>query len=237
MGTLFSHDGELAWLSGDITQDRTPELRQYLMRELGIPEVTPETILLKLDKSFLEAQSDEWILDLYEFLNGQPALRRRLNDLPLIRLEDGTHVAARANGQPQAFLPGAIETGFPTVRRAVCATDKARRFLRSLGLTEPDPVDDVVWNVLPRYQGDEVDVDDTDYDADIQRILAAFDTDSKAQREKLLAALRESSFVMAVDAGDGSKWVSKPGEVYIATQRLKELFEGVPGVFLVDDAY
>src|SRR4030095_14806873 len=50
-------------------------------------------------------------------------------------------------------------------------------------------------------------------------------------------ALRKSSFVMVVDAGDGSKWVSKPGRVYLATQRLKELFEGVSGVFLVDDAY
>jgi hypothetical protein len=77
LSTLFGTDGELAWLSGEITQDRTPELRQYLMRELGITEVTPETILPKLDKSFLQAQSDDWILDLYEFLNGQPALLRQ----------------------------------------------------------------------------------------------------------------------------------------------------------------
>jgi hypothetical protein len=235
LGALFSHDGELAWLSGDITQDRTPELRQYLMWELGITEVTPETILPRLDESFLEAQPDGWILNLYEFLNGQPALQRRLHDLPLIRLEDGTHVSVRANGQPQAFLPGTIETGFPTVRRAVCTTDKAREFLQSLGLTEPDPVDDVVRNILPRYQGDRVAV--VNYDADIRRILAASATDSKGQREQLLAALRKSSFVMVVDAGDGSKWVSKPGRVYLATQRLKELFEGVSGVFLVDDAY
>ena len=34
LAALFDADGELAWLSGDISQDRTPELRQYLMREL-----------------------------------------------------------------------------------------------------------------------------------------------------------------------------------------------------------
>jgi hypothetical protein len=116
-------------------------------------------------------------------------------------------------------------------------TDEARKFLQSLGITEPDLVDDVVRNLLPRYQGDAVDVDDVNYDADIRRILAAFATDSQGQREKLLASLRESFFVMAVDAGDGSKCGSKPGEVYLATQRLKELFEGVSDVFLVDDAY
>ena len=119
----------------------------------------------------------------------------------------------------------------------MCATDKARKFLQSLGLTEPDPVDDVIRNVLPKYQGDAVNVDDAEYDADIRRILAACATDSKSQREQLLAALRQSFFVMSVDAGDGSEWVSKPGEVYLATQRLKELFEGISDVFFVDDAY
>ncbi len=237
LAKLCGTDGELAWLSSDISQDRTPELRQYLMRELGITEITPETILPRLDKAFLEVQPDEWVLRLYEFLNGQPALGRRLADLPLIRIEDGAHVAARSNGQPQAFLPSAVETGFPTVRRAVCATEEALKFLQSLGLMEPDPVDDVVWNVLPKYRSDKVNFADKDYESDIRRILMAFKSDSKAQRDKLLGALRESSFVMAVDAGDRAKRVSKPGDVYQATERLKELFAGVATVLLVDDSY
>jgi hypothetical protein len=237
IGTLFDAGGELAWLSSDITQDRTPELRQYLIHELDIAEVTPEMILSKLDKRFLEAQPDEWIRRLYEFLNSQPALRRRVDDLPLIRLDDRTHVVARSNGQPQAFLPGEVETGFPTVHPTVCATEEARKFLQSLGLTEPDPVDDVIRNVLPKYRRDKVQVISADYAADIRRILRAFGTDSKTQRDKLLSALRETAFVMAVDAGNGSKWKSKPGNLYIATERLKELFAGVAGVFLVDDAY
>lgn len=239
LAELFGEKNKTFWVSEDITQDRTPELRQYLMSELGIAEATPETILPKLNETFLEKQSDKWILRLYEFLHGQPALLRqgRLADVPLVRLEDGRHVTPKKDGQPQAFLPGPVTTDFPTVRRAVCGTEAARALLSTLGLTEPDPVDDVVWNVLPKYAGQEVDVCNGDYEADIQRILTAFGTDSKGQREKLLAALRDSSFVMAVDAGDGSKWVSKPSDVYIASERLKELFEGVSGILLVDDTY
>jgi len=131
---LFGEKHELHWLRGDVTQDRTPELRRYLIQELAIAEVTPETILLKVGDPFLLAQTDAWILDLYHFLNGQPALRRQLEGLPLIRLGDGTHVPARANGQTQAFLPGAIQTGFPTVRASVCGTETALEFLRTLGL-------------------------------------------------------------------------------------------------------
>jgi len=237
LANLLGHDADIFWLSGDVTPDRTPELRQYLISELNIQEVTPETILPKLNKSFLQAQPDEWVLTLYEFLNSQPALRRRLDVLPLIRIEDGTHVVARSNGQPQAFLPSAIVSGFPTVRRAVCATDDARAFLQSLGLTDPDPVDDVVWNVLPKYCVKEADVSVGDYETDIRRVMTAFGTDSKGQREKLLGALRKTAFVRAIDVGDGRRFFSKPSSVYVATERLKGLFAGVPHLQLVDDTY
>ena len=157
--------------------------------------------------------------------------------LPLIRLEDGTHVKPQENGQSRAFLPGDIETEFPTVRAAVCCTEEARAFLSALGLTEPHPVDDVILNVLPKYRSDDVDISDTEYEADIIRILNASATDSQAKRDKLLAALRKTPFVMVVDSGDASKYVNKPEKVYLATDRLKNLFAGVPGVLLVDGQY
>lgn len=235
---LFGMEHELVWLSGEITQDRTPELRRYLIDELGVDELTPESIVPKLGAAFLKAQSDEWIVTLYEFLDTQPALRHRLTGQPLIRLHDGTHISAvDGAGHAQAFLPSKVQTGFPTVRAAVCSTEGARAFLQSLGLTEPDPVDDVIHNLLPKYQRNNVKVGANEYEADIRRIHTAFATDSKARREKLVAALKETAFVMAVDARDGSKWRLKPDSVYLATERLKELFRGIRKVFLVDDAY
>lgn len=227
-----------AWLTGVITPDRQPEIRSYLMQELNVAEVTPATLVPRLTKSFLEAQSDDWVRRLYEFLNGQEAaLRRSLDKIPLIRLEDGTHVVGRENGAAKAFLPSAIKTGFPTIRPAVCASVDARSFLIALGITEPDQVDDVVLNLLPKYQREAVDVDEEGYAADIERIRKAFNTDSKTQREKLLTALRDTSFVMVVDTGDAKGYVAKPVSIYIATDRLKQLFAGVSGVFIVDDGY
>jgi Domain of unknown function (DUF3883) len=237
LADLFAESSESFWLSEEVTQDRTPELRQYLIRELNIVEATPETTLAKLNKTFLEKQSDDWILRLYEFLLGQSALLRqgRLNDVPLVRLENGSHVTAGNGGKPQAFLPGPTVTDFPTVRRSVCGSKAARALLSTLGLTEPDPVDDVIWNLLPKYAAQ--DKNPIEYAADIQRILTAFGTDSKGQREKLVEALRETPFVRVVDTGDQSKWISTPDKIFIATQRLKDLFEGVPKVYLVDETY
>jgi hypothetical protein len=233
---LLGADEEVAWLSADISQERTPDLREYLMKELGVDEVRPEAILPKLSPQFLEKQPDDWVRRLYEFLGNQKALLQRAKELPLVRLSDGKHVRPYAGWQPQAFLPGKFQTGFPTVHSAVCSTDEAQAFLRSLGLTEPHPVDDVVRNVLPRYRQEGVDIPGDAYATDIQRIRTAFATDSERQRNVLLDALRDTPFVRAVDAATGSRHWAKPSDLYVATERLKRLFEGVPGVLFVDDS-
>lgn len=234
---LFSSES-ITWLSGDITQDKAPDVLKYLTQELSIDLITPTKLVPSLTKQYLEEQPDEWVLRLYEFLNGQEAaLRRHLDKIPLVRLDDGTHVVAREQGEARAFLPSSVATGFPTVRRAVCASTEALAFLVSLKITEPDPIDDVIRNVLPKYQQDEVDEDEESYAADIERIRTAFNTDSASQKEKLRTALRATPFVMVIGAGDGKRYVSPPGNAYIATDRLKQLFSGVSGVFIVDDEY
>ncbi|MFC4653927.1 sacsin N-terminal ATP-binding-like domain-containing protein [Rheinheimera marina] len=237
VATLFGSEVAV-WLSGDITQDKAPDIRQYLMRQLEIEEITPIKLVPSLTKTFLEAQSDAWILRLYEFLNGQEnALRRYLETVPLIRLDDGTHVVARANGEAKAFLPSSISTGFPTVRRSVCTTSEARAFLTSLKITEPDPVDDIIRNILPKYRQEILNLEDDVYANDIERICTAFRTDSANQKEKLRTALRDTSFVMSIHTADGERIRAQPEQIYIATDRLKQLFAGVKGVFIVDDNY
>jgi hypothetical protein len=227
----------LTWLSSDITTDRAPILRQYLMNELSVAEITPESIIPKLQKNFLEAQTDDWIVRLYQFFSGQPALRSRLDFIPLIRLEDGSHINARLNGQPQAFLPSNIATDFPTMGRSVCVNSDVIEFLESLGIRMPDPVDDVVRNVLPKYQKNKISNNPKDYAADIERILVAFNTDSKSHKEKLVSALQDTNFIMVVNMGDNSKWFITPRKLYLATENLKKLFSGVDNIYIVNDEY
>ena len=238
LAILFPSDDNPAWLSDSITADRTPELRRYITEELDVTEVTPEWLVPRLTAKFLEVQPDEWIERLYEFLHGQRAreLRQRLRTIPLVRLENGYHTIAFIGGKPQAYLPGDTQTGFPTVKRSVCQSPEARSFLESLGLRVPDPVDDVITNILPKYARDPMDISDEEYQSDIKRMLDAFDTDSNTQRNNLLSALREAKFVVAVDAGTSVSQFVRPSEAYLATERLTSLFEGVPNVFIVDNS-
>ena len=96
----------------------------------------------------------------------------------------------------------------------------------------------MIWHVLPRYRTETDTMSAGQYGADIKRIRAAFETDSKNQRKKLVDTLRESPFVMAYDAGTHAKKRSKPSDLYLSSaRRLRELFDGVKGVWLVDDDY
>jgi len=225
------------WLNDGITLDKTPGLYKYLEHELYIKEVRPEDVVRRLDVGFLKAQTVSWISELYVFLAGQPALLSKglLDDVDLVRLEDGSHVPVRNEaGGPCAFLPGRAKTGFPIVCSAVCEEKKAWEFLKRLGLSEPDIVDDVIANVLPRYESGS-GLPETDYASDIERILTAFKTDSSEKKERLKVALSNTPFVDTFDASSEQSIFARPGEVYIATDKLCELFKGVEEVLLVSN--
>jgi len=228
-------------VSDEISEDKTPELRDYLIHDVGVEELTPQNFASRVSDKFFRSQSDKWTTHLYEFLSDQPSLWRTggpMRAKPFIRTDANRQLAPfDSNGRPQVYLPAKGFTGYETVKNAICLNKAALGFLEELGLTEPDLVDDVVHHVLPKYSGKERQVSDNDYSSDIARLLSAFKTDSEMQRTKLVTALRNSSFVIAVDAADGTKCWSTPEEVYLASQRLKELFQGVSGVLLVDDSY
>ena len=232
---LFKSKHSTSWLTDTISQDRTPALRTYLMEDLDVDEVTPQTILPKLVTSFLRHQGDGWICRLYGFLKGQTALHRQAKSAPIIRLSDGTHVPAFVDEAPQAFLPGSVQTEFPTVHEGVCRSADAKQFLGMIGLSEPHLVDDVIRNVLPKYDKDNLHMSDSGYAADIDRILAASRTKASDKREELIQRLRQTRFVRAVNAGDGAACFASPDGLYLATKRLKALFAGISGIEMVND--
>ena len=231
---VFGTTREIRWLIDGISRDRTPQLRQYLMSELSIDEIMPDRILPKLDSRFLKMQSNYWLRRLYEFLHDHHHLLKRIEDLPLIRLTNGQHVPPFQDNQPQAFLPGATKTDFPTVHPEVCNSADSIAFLGTLGLTVPDPINDIILNILPKYLKENVSIEDTDYENDIQRILEAYSTDSSDKRNRLIEVLQEANFVKVVDVGNGKSYFSKPENVYIAAERLKNLYIGVSNVLFVD---
>ena len=235
LAQIYGEAGHLFWISGDITENLFGELRRYIRDELDVTDLTPDGLipLLRNGRAFLESQSDKWVSRLYEFLAHQPALHERLLDVPLLRLDDGRHIAM--SGEIKAFLPGKSSTAAPTIRKSVCATSASLQFLQALGLSEREPVDDVIESVLPKYQADPPDA--ADYDADLHRIISAYKEVSNARKDEFLAEISEVNFVKAIDAATGSEQFVTPKAVYLADDEQRRLFAGVSGVLFTSSAH
>jgi hypothetical protein len=150
------------WLSDEITQGKTPDIHKYIIEELEVQEIEPEDFARKFSKSFIEEQTDGWVASFYAFLNKQEALWRAdgiLRNKPFIRLQNDNHVAPfRSEGLPNAYLPLSTgqKTEFFTIKEEVLENKlvgrDAARFLISLGLSQPDVLDEVIEKILPKYE-------------------------------------------------------------------------------------
>ncbi len=237
LADVFQVSEPLSWLSDSSTDRLAPEVGRYIREVLGVDEVRPVNMIGRLGFAFLERQSNDWVRRLYEFMNVQKNLHSQAKEeWPLLRLSDGRHVVAYKDDVVQAYLPGK-QTNFDTVHQEVCSTDESRQFLRAIGLSLPDPVDDIIRNILPKYCEENIDVGAADYAENITRIVDAFQTDSTKRHEELVAALSETYFLATVDAKTGESWWAMPSEAYLRTDRLSSLFDGVEGILFVDQEY
>ena len=163
----------LEWLSELITQERTPELRHYLMNELHIKEVTPEIFARRVTDSFFSEQSDKWLAQLYRFFLRQEALWRKATyGLPdgsirhkkFVRLDNGRQVGPFSeDGTVAVYLAHQGARQLPTIKPEFVRDPEVAEFFARLGVQEPDLVAEVLEHVLPLYEPDEIDVSEEDY--------------------------------------------------------------------------
>lgn len=231
-----------AWLDASLDEIRV--LQEYVGNQLGVREIRPEYVLSKLTSSFLESQSDEWIVKLFAFLHEQraPRVRERLAEMALVRLEDGRHVVPILSGDPQAFLPSkdaedSMDTSAsrPIVHHRIFSDETAVKLLREMGISEWDAVDDVINRILPKYEAESVSHSEDDSRADIAQILKAYQSSTGDQKKRLVRQLRACAFVPAVAArGDAGRVWHRADDVYLPTEDLRVLLDGVDGLWFAD---
>ena len=234
LSRLYGRD--VVWLDGSVTSDS--RLLNYVRNSLNIREVRPEEMIRRLSVGFLEDQTDEWIQDLYRFLQPQRALHGELRGIPIARLSDGSHVKPNTEGRGRVYLPSDEDTSFRTMHRRVCEDEIARGLLESLGIRKWDRIDDLVENVLPRYRASDGCPSMFEYSEDLRRIVRVWNSSNDSMRHRLEQELNGIAWVWAVDAGDPShgEWC-QPKDVYLAADELVTLFGGVEGFRIVDQSY
>jgi hypothetical protein len=245
---LHQADSDLKWLSGEITVSRTPNLRNYLMKVLGVAEIDPDAFTRKLTDSFIEDQSDEWMIALYRFVAPIKALWKPgsgylnpsgpLRSKQFIRLQDGSHVSPfRNESLPNAYLALGtdVETSLQIVKTELSSHKDVYNFLKELGIPELDIVEEVIERILLKYASF---VPIAENHRDIEKILRAYATDSQEKKRRLKEKLQSTDFILTLIPGSQILTdYRKPEKAYFPNDKLMVYFCGNNTVGFVSSDY
>ncbi len=230
------------WLDTNITQDRTKDLRDYIVDKLDILEITPEKFANKISAEFLERKSDEWIVKFYSWLLNQQYLWRSnsnppgiLINKPIIRLEDSKHVAPlNSQGEIQVYLPSEIQSQYKTVKRILAESKDSLEFLKELGLKKPDLFAEIKMFIIPKYKIKN-GLKTEGYFEDFEKLLIGYETIPSDKKSNFTNQLYALNFIDSVNDLKGIHELHKPSDVYIRTADLTEYFHNSTSAFFVSD--
>lgn len=238
---LYGSSSRLSWLSSEITQDKTRDLYTYITGELDVEVVDPGTVVRKVEKDFLQGQTDDWLRQLYKFLSKQPGLDYVIKRKPIIRLESNIQVLPfewkNGREEPNAYLLREGESELPLVKKSLLTDEEAYAFLKRIRLSEPDIVDEVQTFILPRYEEGKLALEEEQrYQQDLTAIQKALQSADHRARHDLLDRLKRTPFLRAINAKTEEKAWKAPSELYKRTDELQIWFEGNEQAwFLADD--
>lgn len=221
------------WLSTQITGDRTPKLRDYLIKEHGVSEITYPSFCRSISKEFIERKSDKWLSRFYMECGArrEKEVWQILRSKPIIRTGADKVVAPFVNGSPAVFLPSPATPKAKAVKSTLLANDEAKEFLIGLGLGNINIVDNLRMNILPKFiKSDETDSRLKYFDVFFQAYKSAHDDST---RNDILNLLKKEKIILFENAKDGSESWGAAKEGYIRSQELETLFAGCDYILFV----
>lgn len=236
-----------SWLHPDIRD--TKEFRRCfeVMREAGVREISASQMLRWLEKQspdWFKGRRDDWLRSLYAYLRQQKSELEQIKKLPLIRLENGQHVAS----DQLVFFPPDTDKehkkikpllgALPILRPALLEGDgrhDIEAFLKDLGVSPLRPEDMICKWILPQYsQPDKPSVEQNRLH--VHYLFEVWDKISKEEISKtpILRAYRGVR-------RDACEFVAPCNaylpEAYTGDADLETYFSGCDDVWFVDDGY
>lgn len=237
LGQLFQSTATIKWLAADITQDRTPDLRFYLINELDVEEVTPDGLARRISHGFLSVQPDEWFIDFYVYLSGQEALWRSkgvygpsaegpLRRKPIIRCQDGQQRSPFDElGNPIVFLPVGSRVEYHVVRNSIYENKRVAEFMQWLGLVAPDICTRVLNDILPLYNQDDFEIENDAHTEHVSVIADAMGLEESPHYSKMICELKNTTWALGTNAKTGRQRYDKPTNLFLQSPELQTFFE------------
>ena len=251
---LYQSEQEIKWLSAEVTEGRTPNLRNYLMKKLNVSEIDPDGFARKVTESFFQSQPDEWMISFYIFLSKQKALWKKgspniywdkagpIRSKPFIRLQDGSHIRPfKDDDSPNAYLAIGedADTNLPIVKTQIAEDEEVFSFLKDqLHIPELDIVAEVIEKILKvKYTENTTTITLEEHLKDIAKIEKAYTIDSEEKKKTLKEQLLNTPFVLTENPFQKTTKYLKPTEAYFSSNELLMYFSDNDSIGFVSQNY
>jgi hypothetical protein len=227
------------WLNANITQDKTSKLRDYLIKELNIEEITFEKFARALNTDFLKQKSDNWLINFYSNLSEQEALFRDfstkksvLRNKNIVKLEDETFTSLYdQNNRLQIYKPPKEKSEFKTVKKIFIEDQKSKIFFENYGVTYPNKFSELKEFIYPKYQSEDINISFDEYEKDIEKITNIYNSQEKEEKKKEIINLFKDSYIVY----SSNNTFKKPQDIYFPTDDLKLWFKNNENIDFVNN--
>lgn len=217
----LSGNRKIYWLSKEIATTAYIGLKKFLDENFKLKSIDWRDLVPNMNQSYLQSKDKEWMERLFNriesYCSASAGGRRiKVDTVPFVRLQDGTHICAKQNGKAIVYLNNP----------AVCKLKIHNEFLKSdiikkfyqyaLGVQEYNIVSETVDRLLPKYSTENVAfVTDNPIKENIEdlneiRTAMQIDSDIKEQAKNCYIVMSEEG-----------KWC-KPAQVHINNPQTRE---------------
>lgn len=211
------------WLSTDITIDKARDLRNYLVNELEIPEITMQRFCEKITADFMKYKTDKWLIKFYISMVKNASLHNELCRRKIIRLENGEQVLPEG-----IYLPPkkGILRFTKTIKKCL-VTSETKEFLKNIGLQPVDEVAEIKEFIVPKYSSPDNTIDSKEYLDDVHSIIEILPNITNYQQEEIYKLLRSCRFIRCENQmGEITFQATNNTTIYTKTNDLSRWFEG-----------
>lgn len=204
----------------------------------------PKKLLRRITASFIENQSDEWLLKFYVYLGGRKSLWDDKDKLAIkkpILLNQVRKAVVPFNDSltaPNIFIPSDRITSYDTIYKPFVDNIDALEFFKGLGLGKADLRAEIYKTILPQYN------EKFDY-KDIDTLLKHFDSFLLyyescpiSLQDDYLNHLRRITFIAARKKSNiETRYFCTPNLVYFNNEKLKKYFDNYSESYMLDEDF
>jgi hypothetical protein len=137
-----------SWVFSTVTGSQN-DLWKYVKANLVQEEIDYNKLARRLNKDFIEKQTDDWLMDLYAFLHERSSIHPTVKVKPIFIEESSSRKAIAAfdlhapDGKPQIYLSSSVSNSYTTIKKCFEEDEKSLAFFKAIGIDHPNVHDEM----------------------------------------------------------------------------------------------